>query len=267
MFKRYDIQYMNEASDEGTPGGGGGSEATNKSDDLAAKLEAAQEAAREEVRKEYQGLSAKNEELLGKLREATSKAKKLDGVDLDGLLDLQRKVAGDEILRLHAEGKHDEAYNRRMEAERAEYTAERTSLSEERDTYKSEVEQLRGQLEHVVLNNGLKDAFIAAGGEPSAADDAVRRGLQNWRLEDGKPVERNEDAGLVVGQDGPRTMQEWAASLRKEAPYFFPGSSGTPKPGTGASGDLGGLEAQMLAAVEAGDFGKQREIRKKMQGR
>lgn len=87
-------------------------------------------------------------------------------------------------------------------------------------------------------------ALIEAGGEfglrTTAHDDAVARGRQLFRLEDGQPVAYKGDEKLY-GKDGsPLSPREFIEGLTKAAPHLFEPSEGGGAGGSGGGGGGGG---------------------------
>ena len=219
-----------------------------------------EEQVRELVSNQTAALKAKNDELLGKMRDVTGKLKNWDGLDpqkVRGMLDSLEK---NEDLKLIAEGRHEEVIHRRLEREQATWK----SQLEERD---NELNQLRGslkdrenQVRDLMIDTSVLNAFLAEGGLPSAKDDVVLRATVFFDVENGEVVARDIDGELVRGKDGPITIKEWVASLKQNAPHLFPGSVGAGA-GGGAGGRGADVESRMAAAAASGDMKEYRRLR------
>lgn len=244
--------YRAEGGEGGEGGGGGGG-------DAAAAIAAA-------VAEATAGLKAKNEELIAASKKTKDQLKAWEGLDPARVRSLLDQVENDEVLKLHTEGKHDDAYNKRMEKERSTWQSKLDALTGEATTYKTKAEQLENQVRDLVIDQQVLTSFVAEKGLETAAPDVVLRAKSAFKIEDGVPIARDAKGEIIRGATGPITIKEWIASLKTTAPHLFPGSSGA-----GAGGGKGGsagsdIDAQMEAAAAAGNMELYRELRKKKTG-
>jgi hypothetical protein len=101
------------------------------------------------------------------------------------------------------------------------------------------------------LENTLTKAGISAGVEEKAIPDYLRRGMEVFSLEDGKPVAKNGTTPIysTANPDQPLSVGEWATGLVKEAPHLF-----KPTKGGGADGGPGGpLRGATISRDSFGD--------------
>lgn len=245
---------------DGGEGGDGGGDAGGETKFTQADIDAAVNAARAEVDK----VTSKNAQLLGEIKELKPLAAKLKDVDVDNLLNMKEQIEQNEVLKLLSEGKHDEAISKATERLEVTHTAEKTALQEQIDELQNARQSDRQVLETLLLDGGATQAFIEAGGDKVALDDAVSRARRVWSIgEDMKAEARDSDGNLMTGEGGALTWGEWAENLKKEAPHLFPRSQGGDLGGDAETAATGSLEAQMVKAAESNDFAKLRELRDK----
>jgi len=177
------------------------------------------------------GLTAKRDELLGKLKAANTDLKRFDGIDPDAVRTILSKFASDEEAGLLKAGKIDEVLNKRTERMQAENAK---ALKTEAEKL-ARAEAKANKLAQRTLSGAIKDAAIKSGAFPEAMEDIVLRSQGLWRLnDDGDPVALNGDE-IVLGKDGktPLSPIEWAESLRETAAHLWPKAQGTNAPGSG----------------------------------
>lgn len=244
---------LNMMSGEGEGGEGGGGEggaATFTEEQLQAKIDEA-----------IGGLKNKNKELLGTVSQAKDQLKAWEGLDPANVKNMLERLEKDEELKLMAEGKHDEAFQKRLEKITASHTSEVEGVTSERDTYKTELEKAQNQIRDLVIDQQVLSSFMSEKGLESAAPDVVLRAKATFKIEDGTPIARNDKNEIIRGKDGAITIQEWIQSLKDTAPHLFPGSSGA-----GASGGQGGggsdIDSRMAAAAASGDMVEYKRLRK-----
>jgi hypothetical protein len=184
----------------------------------------------EAVAKEVAGLRAKNQELLGKVKESSEVLKSYEGIDPVKTREMFARFETDVEAKLIAEGKMSEVIDKRTERLRADYDKKLTAEAETR----AKAEAKAAKLAQRTLAGALRDAAIKTGALPEAMDDIVLRAGTTWQLnDDGEPVAMNGDE-VVLGKDGrtPLSPIEWAESLRETAPHLWPRAQGTNAPGS-----------------------------------
>lgn len=215
-----------------------------------------------------QELKSKNEELIGEKRKLQDTLKKFEGIDLDSVRALQEKLEKDEELRLLAEGKSDEVFNRRFERIKNDYESKLAQTAKERDEAKEAADKATAQARRTITEINLRREAEKAGVVSSAIDDVIRRGIDLFNIEeDGTLLQRDKDGKIVTIDGKNATPATWLEKLREEAPHFWPASSDAGRGGNaGGSGARTNLEEQMLKAASKGDMKLYREIRDKMRG-
>lgn len=118
--------------------------------------------------------------------------------------------------------------------------------------------ELHRQIEFKELEKTLSDAARKAKVRDVAMEDAIRRGMQVYKLVNGKVVPTSGDSILYSQQDLDKTMpaEEFYQILSKSAPHLFEPSSGG-----GASNTMGGTSqnAMTLTNPSKEEFGKNLE--------
>jgi hypothetical protein len=204
-------------------GGGGGGD-----DPAAAQIAAA-------VAKEVAGLKAKNEELLGKVKDSAAALKAFEGIDPVKTRELLARFENDDEAKLIAEGKISEVIARRTEKKDAETERLIREAKAEAESANKRALAFQGR----VLDDAIRSAAAAAGLHKHAIDDALFRGRSMFTLdENGKAVQLNSDGEAVLGKDGKTAFSptEWLDSMKETAPHWFPASAS----GGGASGKPAG---------------------------
>jgi hypothetical protein len=237
---------QNEAGAEGGDSGGGA--------DIQAQIAAAVEAA-------TAGLKTKNQELLQGLSEAKKGLKNWEGLNPQEVRDMMERLSKDEELKLLAEGKHDEAWNKRLEKVSATHKSQLEALQTEAGTYKTSLEKAQEQIRDLVIDQQVLTGFMAEKGLESAAPDVVLRAKAAFKIEDGTPIARDKNGEIIRGKDGAITIPEWIASLKQTAPHLFPGSVGAGAEGGGPGSRGGDIDARMEKAANSGDMKLYRQLK------
>lgn len=187
------------------------------------------------VAKEVEGLQRKNQELIGKLKEAQGFKSQFDGVDIESVKTLAQKLKQDEELQLLANGKHEELFERKVEPLKQKYESE---LAE----YKAKL----AKRDAATLNGGLLANITASGVDPQAVEGvlAIAKGKFNALDENLNPVAKDENGEVIYGSSGkPLTPQEWLNQLRESNPFYWGQVQGS-----GAKGNQGGGQGQKTLA-------------------
>jgi len=201
------------------------------------------------------GLKDKNTELLGKMKEASDRAKLFEGLDPAEMKALKERLEADDDAKLLAQGKKNvviEKYTERMRASHAdELKAKDAKIAEEA----ARADAWRGS----VLDNQIR--AVTAGLHPGAVEDALLHARQIFTLDaKGNAVQLDSEGRPVLGKDGskPFSPSEWIELQKELKPHWFPMSSS----GSGSSGardargigrDLSGLSpTERLTAARSG---------------
>lgn len=184
------------------------------------------------------GLKAKNEELLGKVKEAQNKSAQYDGMDMPKLKEMMDRMDKDEDAKLFAEGKGNvviDKYTRRMQdnfkSEIAQEKERTLGETKRADAYRSSV-----------LDNQIR--AVTSGLHKGAVEDALLHGRNMFTLDaKGNAVQLDSEGRAVIGKDGstPFGPAEWIELQKELKPHWFPaGTSGSGAGGGRESGAGGG---------------------------
>jgi hypothetical protein len=222
VFTRNHQHRFQNPADDGSGAGAGAGAGGGNAPAITPELQAIIDS---RVNDAVSGLKAKNGELIGKLKDATTNLQRFDGIDPDAVKTMLSRFASDEEAGLIKAGKIDEVLNKRTERMQAEHLKAVKAENERA----AKAEGKAAKLADRTLSASLKDAAAKAGVHPTALDDIALRGRGLWRLnDDGDAVAMNGE-DIVLGKDGktPLTPTEWVDSLREVAPHFWPKAQGS----------------------------------------
>jgi hypothetical protein len=221
------VLHVREGDDGGAAAAAAAAKVTQDAIDVAVSAAVASSVA---------GLKAKNDELLGKLKDGQVKLAAFGNLDPERARALIETMDNDEDLKLFTEGKKAlviEKYTERMRtAHTAEMDAERalTSLEKLRaHTYKGSV-----------LDNQIRS--VTSECHKGAVDDALLLARQIFTLDaKGNAVKLDSEGRPELGKDGktPFSPKEWMEMQRELKPHWFPAASS----GSGSSAAKGGTGA------------------------
>lgn len=259
--KRFAPIWKKEGEEGEGGGGGGGSNLTQ------ADVDAAVEAAVSKTEESMAGLKSKNEELLGTVKDLKTSTKAWDGLDPEHVRGMLDKIENDEELKLIAEGKHSEAWEKRQEKLQAKHQSELEGVVGQRDHLTTENESLQAQVRDLIIDQQVITSFAQEKGLESAIPDVVLRAKTAFNIEDGQPIARDANGEIIRGADGAITVPEWVANLKKAAPHLFPGSQGAGAGAGSGSGGGGGsdISSQQLQAAETKDMDSYRKLHRQKQ--
>jgi hypothetical protein len=212
------------------------------------------------------GLKGKNKELLDAQKAMKDQLKAWEGLDPSQVRNFMDKLGADEELRLIAEGKHEDAWQKRLEKVGAQHKSQLEGVAAERDTYRTEKEQLAQQVRDLIIDQQIVTTFIGEKGFDYAIPDIVLRAKKAFTIEDGVPIARDDKGEIIRGKEGPITIKEWVAARRVDCPHWFPESSGAGAGGSRKGGGSGGdLDSRMAAAADAGDMDTYKRLKREKQ--
>lgn len=180
------------------------------------------------VAKEVEGLKAKNQQLIEKLKEAQGFKSQFEGVDIDSVKTLAQKLKQDEELQLLAEGKHDVLFERKVEPLKQKYESELAD-------YKSKL----AKRDAATLNGGLLANISTSGVDPQAVEGvlAIAKSKFNALDDNLNPIAKDADGQVIYGATGkPLTPQDWLNQLRETNPFYWGVAQGA-----GAKTNVGGV--------------------------
>lgn len=190
---------------------------------------------------------------LQKVRDEAETARKalkaFEGLDPVAARKMMAAMGNNEELKLIADGKWEEVFERRTAAMRADYDTKLKAVTDANEA----VGKKTTKLQHRLLLSSLRTAAIAAGVHKEAIGDAEMQGMALFSVNDDGDVIMMRDGNPVLGKDGktPISPEEWAPTLRETKPHYFPATGGG-SGGTQDSGNAGSKQNVMKRSVWEG---------------
>lgn len=177
-----------------------------------------------------------NRTLNTKVTDLTDNLKKFEGIDPTEHATLKTRLA--DLEKTGAKDKDSVG-----ELIKAAVKAAVDPLLLENKTRKESEEAARAAVARTGLENQLREAGNKAGIDDRAMPDYINRGLQVFKLVDGKAAPRNGDAPIFskTSPANELSMDEWAAALQTDAPFLFKTSKGGGAGGNGSAGGFTGV--------------------------
>ena len=167
------------------------------------------------------------------------------------LIAMRENLEKDERTKLLAEGKHDEWFDQRTEALRANHTNVMEGLQTNLTAAEERAQAAEARYTGLILENGTRSECATAGVIDSAIEDVLFRVRATFQYdaEHGMPVIKNADGVIVLGKDGqtPKQIGEWLEERKVDARHWFPASTGGGINGGGPGG--GGAGAASMEAI------------------
>lgn len=201
------------------------------------------------------GLKARNQKLIDEKREVDTRNKelavileKLGGADgLERLQKMHDSLQKDELGKLLSQGKHDEWFDQRTKALRADHAQVVQKRDEEIKKLTTERDAATEQLRRKVLETEVRAACTACGVVDTAVDDVLLRAQNVFKHHKEKGIVLlDTDEGVVLGKDGksPKSVSEWLGEQKEAARHWFPPSKGGDAQG-GTAGNKGSKEPDL----------------------
>lgn len=228
------------------------------------------------IASEVSGLKNKNQELLGKLQQATTNSEQLASLQktfeslggeegIKGLVEFKTKVASDERMAKLMSGEMSqiqEVIDAETTAMRGNYENQITSLTERAEAAESQSKGYLKKIHDGFLESDCNAAAVALECRPGTAAEIYRHAQQvfEWN-EDHKQHVIMEDGVVKLGADGksPMSPQEWLDSTRETASYRWPESVGGGAGGGGPAGSRGPVNTD---GMDMSEYRKQRKAGK-----
>lgn len=246
------------AKDDGDGGGGGGG--GGGTPDIQLRIEEAVNKALEPVKRNRDEILNEKRVLKERLDSLQAQVEAFGGADgLKAMMEMRERLSKDELGKLLAEGKHDEWFERRATAMRADLERRIKATSEEAENAKKDAQSARHAYAQKEIDTSILQAASKAGVVDSAIDDVLLRASHIFTFDPKHGVVIKDESGLpVIGKDGksPKGPSEWLEELKDKARHLFAGSRGS-----GAEGAMSGsLPEAQVAQMSMSDY---REYRKK----
>jgi hypothetical protein len=146
---------------------------------------------------------------------------KFNGIDLDSYNDMIQQARDLKDKKLIDEGKIDELLEERTKSMREEHNNALEGMKGEQST-------LTKKLEHLLIDNAVRDSAIKAGVIDTAVDDVVLRSQSIFSVKEGQAVPHDKDGNIIFGSGNsdPMSVNEWVKDLTESAPHLFGASTG-----------------------------------------
>ena len=216
---------MDEVDEGGQGSTGGGVDLNNPA--VKAAMQAAIDA-------EVAGLKAKNQELIGKLKNKPA----IDQAELDKLMEMKKNIEANEEMKLLAEGKLEEVLKKRTEARDRDFAAQLAARDGKLTEFESVIKAKDERLKTLAIDGNIRAAYAELDFEPAALDDILLQARTMFHMdEEGNVAPRDADGVLRMGKDGrtPLSAKEWLEGLAEKKPYLR-----RPSKGSGAAPAKGG---------------------------
>lgn len=183
-------------------------------------------------------------------------------IDPDKVREMFANLENDEELRLRAEGKHDEVFNKKTEKLRQDHARQ---LEQEKSERKKEADALSAKLVNTnrrALAGDVTQAAGKAGVHSPDVSDAVGDAIllaqaEGWTIDDdGGPVQLDKDGNVVMGGKDvtkPFTLKEWFEEKKVTKKHWFPNlnsGGGANGSGRGSGAGAGGKDLSGLSPTE-----------------
>lgn len=160
------------------------------------------------------------------LMKSLDRFKGIDPDKVQEILENERKIAEKKLIDA---GDIDGLVNSRIAAMKQDYEGRISTLTNNYST-------ANRQLETLLIDNEVRAHAIKIGVAPTAVDDVLLRAKTVFKVEEGRPVAKNDKGEVLYGKDGQNTLAvgEWIGGLKEAAPHLF-----QPSTGSGAHGNRG----------------------------
>jgi len=193
-----------------------------------------------------------NRALNSKITELDNKLKTFEGVDVAEYQTLKTKVT--ELENAGVKDKSSVA-----DLVKAAVKAAVTPLEEKLTQREQSEKAAQEALARTGLENALREVGMKVGVDERALPDYINRGMQVFKLVDGRPAPRKGDQP-IFSKTKPAdelSMEEWATELHDEAPFLFKQSKGG---GAGNGGPTNGFQGQRkVISSDPLEFGRNLE--------
>lgn len=195
------------------------------------------------LKKELTDLKKQLKGFTGTAEELQAIKDKFEGLDADAARDAIKLIQEQQDKNMIDSGKIDELVEQRSSIKIKEVSdAHSVEMSDLQSKLNNSVESntvLNSRLTKVSVDNAVQSSISdVATVKKGAMRDVLGRAREIFSLnDDGKPVPKNAEGNIILGEDGekPMSIKEWAHSLVQDAPYLFEGSSGGGAPGGGVN--------------------------------
>ena len=200
----------------------------------------------EAVALQVTGLKAKNEELLGKLKDGTTRLAAFGGLDPVRAKAMLESLDHDEDMKLFSEGKKAVVIDKYTERMRGSHA---TELAAEQARTLAESQRAEAYRD-AVLDNQIRS--VTTDCHKGAVEDALLAARQIFKLDaKGSAVKLDSKGEPELGKDGKTLFSpaEWMELQRELKPHWFPATT-TGSGSGGATGGNGGAKTMKRSSFD-----------------
>jgi hypothetical protein len=235
-------------------------EADKSVESTASSIEDVINRAVEPIKRNRDEILNEKKQLKSQLDSLQTQIEAIGGSDgIKALIEMKERLSKDETGKLLAEGKHDEWFERRANAMRADLEKRIKAANEAAEIAAKERDLARSAYSRKEIDTSLMQAAAKVGVVDTAIDDVLLRASSVFTFDPKVGVcIKDENGQVVIGKDGksPKSPSEWLEDLKDRARHLFAGSRGA-----GAEGGMGGpISDASLANMSMNDY---RDYRKK----
>lgn len=190
-------------------------------------LKAINDAAEKLTAQNAAGLKAKNDELLGKMKELQLKSKDFEGLDAVKLKAMMAALNQSEEAQLMADGKLDEVIQKRLDRVTAGYQDKFKDLESQLNESRQNESKYKINLDRNTIRQTIEKVALESGALPNAIDDIVRRASEVFSVDSTGKVAAVDKDGFLLKQDGLEiTPTRFVDGLKKTSSYYWAASAG-----------------------------------------
>lgn len=156
-------------------------------------------------------------------------SKKWEGYDAEKVAAIMQRIENDEEAKLIADGKYEEAFEKRTDALKADYNKRIQALSDKDEESQGTIKALNDKIITHIVESNVRQAALEAKVIPSAMVDVISRAKSTFSVdENDRLLVKDSDGSVRLGKDGktPLKVAEWLEAMKEHAAHWFPPSSG-----------------------------------------
>lgn len=239
----------------------------NDASDVQSRIDAA-------VQNAVAGITANRDEILSEKRELKEQllasVGQLDGLGgkdgVNALLELKTRLEKDEMGKLVAEGKHDEWFDRRTQAMRADFENQMTGATGKLDEVSARADAAESRYTGLKIENEVRSACGSSEGfvGDGATSDALLRAQSTFEYDPKVGVViRDENGGIVLGKDGstPKSVPEWLEEQKESSRHWWGISQGAGVNGSTGRGGPAEPSMDAVAKMSASEYDAYRKTK------
>lgn len=233
--------------------------------DVQAQIDAAVQKAVEPIKTNRDSILTEKREMKTALDAALLQVEKLGGSDgIESLLSLKERLEKDELGRLIADGKHDEWFDTRTSAMRADHENQLGGVQTKLEEAETRAQAAELRYTGLRVENEVRTACSKSEGfVESAIGDALLRATSVFAYDAERGVViKDENGGVTLGKDGstPKSVSEWLEEQKETLRHWWGQSQGAGLDGSTGGGGPRDASMEAVGKMTADEY---KEYRKK----